>query len=43
MHENGMRPCVVNDYGDCNVSDKVIRLIQGYTELVNKNIWRKTK
>jgi len=29
------------DYMDENVSDKVVRIIQGYTGIVNKMVWRK--
>lgn len=29
------------DYMDENVSDKVVRIIQGYTGVVNKMVWRK--
>lgn len=31
----------VPDYADENVSDKVVRLIQSYTGVVNKMVWRK--
>lgn len=31
----------VPDYQDENVSDKVVRIIQGYTGVVNKMVWRK--
>ena len=31
----------VPDYTDENVSDKVVRLIQSYTGVVNKMVWRK--
>ncbi|MDQ0150877.1 non-hydrolyzing UDP-N-acetylglucosamine 2-epimerase [Eubacterium multiforme] len=31
----------VNDYNDCNVSTKVINIIQGYTSIINKFLWRK--
>lgn len=31
----------VSDYVDVNVSEKIIRLIQSYVGIVNKNIWRK--
>ena len=31
----------VPDYVDENVSDKVIKLIQSYTGVVNKMVWRK--
>lgn len=29
------------DYHDKNVSQKVIKIIQSYTDIINKNIWRK--
>lgn len=32
---------IVNDYIDLNISDKVIRIIQSYVRIVNRNIWRK--
>ena len=31
----------VRDYTDTNVSDKVIKIIQSYTGVVNKMVWRK--
>jgi hypothetical protein len=31
----------VPDYEARNVSGTVIRLIQSYTQIVNRNIWRK--
>jgi len=31
----------VPDYQDFNISGKVVKIIQGYTEIVNKRIWRK--
>ena len=31
----------VPDYTDCNVSDKVVKLIQSYVGVVNKMVWRK--
>ena len=31
----------VPDYTDKNVSDKIVRLIQSYTGIVNKMVWRK--
>ena len=39
MNKNGCKP--VNDYTDTNVSDKVVKLIQSYTGVVNKMVWRK--
>lgn len=33
----------VPDYEDENVSDKVVRIIQSYTGIVNKMVWRKAK
>lgn len=32
---------LVNDYQDVNVSDKVIKIIQSYTNIVNTRTWRK--
>ena len=43
MNENGERQGIVQDYEAHNVSSKVTRLIQGYTETVNNLIWRKSK
>ena len=39
LNKNGCKP--VNDYTDTNVSDKVVKLIQSYTGVVNKMVWRK--
>ena len=39
MNKDGCRP--VADYTDTNVSDKVVKLIQSYTGVVNKMVWRK--
>jgi UDP-N-acetylglucosamine 2-epimerase (non-hydrolysing) len=41
MFQNGDFGGDVPDYADLNVSGKVLRLIQSYTPIVNKNIWRK--
>ena len=39
--KNGDAGLPVPDYIDENVSDKVVRLIQSYTGVVNKMVWRK--
>ncbi len=41
MHRNGDEACIVPAYADDNVSTKVIKLIQSYTGIVNKVVWRK--
>lgn len=41
MHRNGDDACDVPAYSDANVSVKVVKLIQSYTEIVNRMIWRK--
>jgi UDP-N-acetylglucosamine 2-epimerase (non-hydrolysing) len=41
MHKNGDDACEVPAYVDDNVSTKVVKLIQSYTGIVNKMIWRK--
>lgn len=39
VNKNGCKP--VPDYTDVNVSDKVVKIIQSYTGVVNKMVWRK--
>lgn len=41
MNKNGDLGIPVPDYVDENVSDKVVKLIQSYTGVVNKMVWRK--
>jgi len=41
MNANGDYGVPVNDYNDENVSVKVVKLIQSYTGIVNKMVWRK--
>lgn len=41
MNENGDLGLPVNDYVDENVSVKVVKIIQSYTGVVNKMVWRK--
>lgn len=39
LNKNGAIP--VPDYTDTNVSDKIVKIIQSYTSIVNKFVWRK--
>ena len=39
MNKAGCKP--VGNYTDVNISDKVVKLIQSYTGVVNKMVWRK--
>lgn len=41
MHKNGDDACDVPAYVDENVSSKVVKLIQSYTGIINKMVWRK--
>jgi len=41
MNKNGHLGVAVPDYVDENVSTKVIKIIQSYTGIVNKMVWRK--
>lgn len=42
MNKNGDYGIPVLDYVDENVSTKVVKIIQSYTGVVNKMVWRKT-
>lgn len=41
MLSDGIAASVVPDYRDENVSAKVVRIIQSYTSIVDKMVWRK--
>jgi UDP-N-acetylglucosamine 2-epimerase (non-hydrolysing) len=41
MNRNGHQGIPVPDYVDENVSDKVVKIIQSYTTVVDKMVWRK--
>jgi UDP-N-acetylglucosamine 2-epimerase (non-hydrolysing) len=41
MNSNGDFGVPVPDYTDANVSTKVVKLIQSYTGIVNRTVWRK--
>lgn len=41
MVRNGDLPAGVLDYADTNVSSKVVKIIQSYTGVVDKFVWRK--
>ena len=41
MHQNGDHGLPVPDYVEENVSTKVVKIIQSYTGVVNKMVWRK--
>ena len=41
LHEQGCHGIPVPDYVEENVSDKVVRLIQSYTGIVDRMVWRK--
>lgn len=43
MNKNGDYGIPVPDYVDENVSTKVVKIIQSYTGVVNKMVWRKTE
>lgn len=41
MHLNNDEGVTVPDYADENVSTKIVKIIQSYTGIVNKMVWRK--
>lgn len=43
MRENKEEIVIAEDYADANVSIKVVKLIQSYTDIVNRTVWYKNK
>ena len=43
MNRNHDFGLTVPDYADTNVSVKVVKLIQSYTGIINKMVWRKCR
>lgn len=41
MKENNEKVVMAEDYEDMNVSVKVVKIIQSYTDIVNRTVWRK--
>lgn len=41
MHDNNEVGVLASDYQDINVSAKVVKIIQSYTKIINRNIWGK--
>lgn len=41
MRDNNEEVVVAEDYADTNVSVKVVKLIQSYTDIVNRTVWGK--
>ena len=41
MFENKEETVMSPDYSDTNVSVKVVKLIQSYTDIVNRTVWLK--
>ena len=39
--KNGETAAAVPDYRDKNVSMKIVKIIQSYTDVVNRFVWRK--
>lgn len=41
MYQNGDMGVTTPDYADENVSSKVVKIVQSYTGIINKMVWRK--
>lgn len=41
MLQDRERVVMAEDYEDCNVSAKVVKIIQSYTDIINRTVWRK--
>lgn len=42
MKENDENSVLAENYVDKNVSTKVVKIIQSYTKIINRNVWRKS-
>jgi UDP-N-acetylglucosamine 2-epimerase len=40
LHENEKDRLITPDYQDKNVSIKVVKIIQSYTKIINRDVWR---
>lgn len=43
MYENREEGVMAEDYADTNVSIKIVKIIQSYTEIVNLTVWKKSE
>ena len=43
MRDNKEEVVIAEDYADTNVSVKVVKIIQSYTDIVNRTVWGKNK
>lgn len=41
MYVSGEQPAEVKEYSDVNVSTKIIKIIQSYTGIINRMVWKK--
>ena len=41
MTKNNEETILAHDYVDTNVSIKVVKIIQSYTKIINRNTWNK--
>lgn len=41
MRDNNEETVIAEDYADTNISVKVVKIIQSYTDIVNKTVWGK--
>ncbi len=42
LHGSREADFLADDYVDTNVSEKIVKIIQSYTKIVNNTVWRKS-
>ena len=41
QHNDGIKPKIVRDYDEDNVSHKVVKIILSYIDYINRTVWKK--
>ena len=41
MSDTGKKTMIPEEYKEQNVSEKIVKIIQSYTDIVNRTVWRK--
>ena len=39
--DNKTKSCSIQDFGDLNISEKILKIVLSYTDFVDSNVWKK--